>query len=359
VDEWEEFAGTIPAAASMEPEALRDDAKSILLRIADVMEQSQSDAERESKSRGEHDAGRSGADSAAQFHAGERLGEGFSLPDVVSEYRALRATVIRRWTSQHHPGTLALDELTLFNEGLDQALTESVKRFWEKLDRARELFMGALGHDLRTPLQIIMQCVKYLERPETATRTHEQMRAYIGESAEQIRSMVEDLLDVARTRLGGSLPISPASIDLIPLCCAAVDELRVAHPSATLITQVPDTLVGVWDAARLHQLLTNILKNALQHGDPSKPISLSVVVDGERVLVKIHNHGKPIPDHMLAKLFEPLARGEHTREDQRGASMGLGLYIANSIARAHRGSITVDSDAEHGTAFTVCLPMTT
>jgi signal transduction histidine kinase len=354
--EWDEFARTIPAAASMDPKELRDHARDILMWVAREMEQSQSDTHKAEKGRGEHDALNGGVDSAAQIHAVGRLEDGFSLPDMASEYRALRASVIRRWNAQQHSGPHALEDLTRFNEGIDQAQTESIKRFSEKLDRARELFMGALGHDLRTPLHVIMQCAHYVSRPETATRTHAQLAAYISESAEHIRNMVEDLLDVARTKLGGSMPIDVSTMDLVSMCHAALNELRLAHPSVTFVTDMPQTLSGSWDGARLRQLVTNILRNAIQHGDPTQPISLSAQEDGERVLMKIHNAGEPIPEHMLDKIFEPLVRGEHTPAQHRGSSMGLGLYIANTIASAHRGSIKVESAVNHGTTFTVCLP---
>jgi signal transduction histidine kinase len=356
LSEWEEFARTIPAAAAMDPKALRDHAKEILTRVAREMEHSQSGTQSAEKGRGERDTSNSGVDSAAQTHATGRLADGFSLPDMASEYRALRASVIRRWNAQGYSGPDALEDLTRFNEGIDQALTESIIRFSEKLDRARELFMGALGHDLRTPLHVIMQCAQYVTRPETATRTHAQMAAYISESAEHIRNMVEDLLDVARTKLGGSMPINVSTMDIVSLCRAAVDELKLAHPSVTFVTDLPQTLSGSGDRARLHQLVTNILRNAIQHGDATKPILLSAQEDGGRVLIEIHNSGDPIPEHLLHRLFEPLVRGEHTPAHQRGSSMGLGLYIANTIASAHRGTIRVQSAINDGTTFTVCLP---
>lgn len=357
LDEWIVFAGTIPAAASLNRKALRNDAREILCRIAADMEREQSEDMRAAKSRGTEDMQGAGRDSAAQSHAGARLMEGFTLPDMISEYRALRASVVRRWTAQESPGAEALNEITRFNEGIDQALAESTVRFTDRVDRARELFMGTLGHDLRTPLHVIMQCAQYLSRPETATRTHAQIGGYIAESAEQIRDMVEDLLDVVKTKLGGSLPITTESVDLAHLCHRAVNEIRIAHPSVNFQTNVPAALFGTWDGGRLRQLLMNLLKNAVQHGDPSLPIALSAHLEGKQAVVKVHNEGKAIPAHLLPKLFEPLTRGEHSPEYQRGASLGLGLYIAETIAAAHGGHIEVDSAAERGTTLTVHLPL--
>jgi signal transduction histidine kinase len=357
LDEWIVFARTIPAAASLSPKSLRNDAREILSRIAADMETEQSEEMRAAKSQGTKDTQRQG-DSAAQSHAGTRLLEGFTLPDMVSEYRALRASVVRQWSAKESPGPESLREMTRFHEGIDQALEESTQRFTDKLDRARELFMGALGHDLRTPLHVIMQCTQYLSRPETPTRTHAQIGGYIAESAEHIRDMVEDLLDVVKTKLGGSLPISTASVDLIHLCHRAVNEIRIAHPSVKFRTNVPNAMFGMWDGARLHQLLLNLLKNAVQHGDASMPITLSVEREREHAMMSVHNEGKPILEHLLPKLFEPLTRGEHIPEHQRGASLGLGLYIAEAITAAHGGRIDVDSAAQRGTTFTVRLPLT-
>lgn len=356
LDEWIVFAGTIPAAASLTRTSLRNDAREILSRIAADMETEQSEEMRAAKSQGTEDTQRQG-DSAAQSHAGTRLLEGFTLPDMVSEYRALRASVVRQWSAKESPGPESLREMTRFHEGIDQALAESTQRFTDKVDRARELFMGALGHDLRTPLHVIMQCAQYLSRPETPTRTHAQIGGYIAESAEHIRDMVEDLLDVVKTKLGGSLPISTASVDLVHLCHGAVNEVRITHPSVNFQINVPNALFGMWDGGRLRQLLMNLLKNAVQHGDASMPITLSVEREREHAMVSVHNEGKPIPEHLLPKLFEPLTRGEHIPEHQRGASLGLGLYIAEAIAAAHGGNIGVDSATETGTTFTVQLPL--
>ena len=357
LDEWIAFARTIPAAASLNRKALKNDAREILSGIAADMEKEQSEEVRAAKSRGTEDTLTELRDSPAQSHAGARLLEGFTLPDMVSEYRALRASVVHRWTAQQRPGPESLNEITRFNEGIDQALAESTKRFTDKLDRARELFMGALGHDLRTPLHVIMQCTQYLSRPETPTRSHAQIGGYIAESAERIRDMVEDLLDVVKTKLGGSLPISTESVDLVHVCHRAVEEIRITHPSVNFRVDVPSALFGAWDGGRLRQLLMNLLKNAVQHGDPSRPVVLSARREGERALVKVHNEGEPIPAHLLPMLFEPLTRGEHIPEHQRGASLGLGLYIAETITAAHGGRIAVESAAEKGTTFTVYLPL--
>jgi len=169
--------------------------------------------------------------------------------------------------------------------------------------------------------------------------------------------MIEDLLDVSRTRLGGSLPLEPASVDLTAVCNQTLRELRALHPGSSLLTTLGGDLRGVWDAARLEQLLTNLVRNAIQHGDATRPVTISARGEDERIILKVHNEGDPIPAATLARIFEPLVRGVGPKgAGKPGRNMGLGLYIACTIAEAHGGSIEVESSRKSGTCFTVSLP---
>src|SRR5688572_6211693 len=145
--EWEEFARTVVSAHGLDKEALRDHAEQMLRMMAAQMRGAQSDDEQKSKSRGQAFAAGVLGDTAAQLHANRRFVEGFTLDEMVSEYRAVRASVIRLWVRDHSHEPHGLYELIRFNEGIDELLTESVARFSKRLDRARELFMGVLGHD--------------------------------------------------------------------------------------------------------------------------------------------------------------------------------------------------------------------
>lgn len=359
LQDWENFARTLPAAAGMDVGQLRDHAEKILRAIAYDMARAQSTQEEISKSKGGRDAVEAGgSESAAQTHGGGRLDEGFSMPEMVAEYRALRASVLRRWRKHvTTAGADALDEATRFSEGIDQALSESTSRFSEKLDRSRELFMGALGHDLRGPLHIILRAATYLQNPDTSDRKRADMVGYVLQGADHMRRMIEDLLDVARTKLGGSLPIQLAGADAREICNRVLEEVRVLHPDRQLHLETIGELHGTWDAARLEQLLFNLVSNAVQHGDPTKPIA--VVAEGEKgnVSLSVHNEGEPIPERMLSRIFEPLVQGEKSWDGTRAAgNMGLGLYIACTVARAHHGSIDVVSTKAAGTTFKVTLP---
>lgn len=356
LEEWEQFARSLCGSEALDPRVLRDHAREMLARVADDMEEPQSRKQQVARSRGERDTADQAADSAAQRHGGGRLTEGFTMPETVAEFRALRASIVRRWID-HGPvcNEAALRELTRFHDAIDQALSESVQRFHEKLSRARQLFMGTLSHDLRSPLQVIVQSADALRRSTTPGPKQAQLPIHIADSAAHIGSMLDDLLDVARTKLGGTLPIQRRETDLGEVCCAVLNELRAAHPNVNFELNVAPNIHGKWDAGRLNQLLTNLLRNAVQHGDVERPISLSATSQQDRAYLAVHNFGEPIPSRVLGSIFDPLTRGEKD-DTPPTASLGLGLYIARTIAEAHGGTLSVDSSREHGTKFTVCLP---
>lgn len=357
LDEWERFAISIPSARGLDKRALRDDAKEILVRIGSEMAVPQTDQQQKKKAEARAMAVVGVADTPAQSHGAARFADGFDLKEMLSEYRALRASVIRLWMS-HDVDEIhgKLYELTRFNEGIDQAMTESVARFSDQLDRAREIFMGTLGHDLRAPLQVILQSATSLLNPGARTHDHKVLAGYIERSALHVNVMVNSLLDVARTRLGGTLPMEPKLMEAGEVCRAVVQEFGVLHPSRGVRLQIAGDLHGIWDEARLYQLVSNLVRNAIQHGDPSTTVTVTATGHADHVSLSVHNAGEPIPTSQIAKIFDPMTRAyNQTGQDDR-TSLGLGLYIADTIARAHRGAIHVESSRELGTSFTVSLP---
>lgn len=357
--EWERFARSIPCTSGMDVASLRDDAKSILVTIAYDIQSSQSSAEQQAKSQGKRDCSTSDPrDTAAEVHGRTRFGEGFTLSELVSEFRALRATVIRLWVA--HPSyneSDAIYAMTRFNEGIDTAVAQSLARFSSRLDQSREIFMGALGHDLRTPLQVIASAAAYLR---TATANSPQQQSVVDQierSTKQISAMVRDLLDVARTRLGGVFPIDLAPMDAVDLCNEITDEFKQLFPKRALALTVNGDAKGTWDRARLNQLLSNLVRNAFQHGAHDQPVTLSVVGADDHVSFSVHNHGEPIPPELLPHVFEPMSRvSTDSRSTHDSGSLGLGLHIACEVARAHGGSIKVSSTKTSGTEFCVRLP---
>jgi signal transduction histidine kinase len=361
--EWEAFARSVWPVKEKDPRELRDHAAEILRATAWDMKSAQTAAEQSDKSKG---GGRDGADSArvngaSDVHAVGRVNSGFDLLAVVAEYRALRASVIRLWrASGPDPDLRDVADLTRFNESIDQSLTEAVRSFTERVDRSRRMFLAILGHDLRNPLQSVTMLADALSETGGLDADSAAMASQISASAAAMGRMIGDLLVFTGAGLGATMPTSPAAMDLRSLCREVVDELRSAHPARQLRVELHGDLTGEWDAARLRQVISNLLGNAVQHGAETGPVDLSVRGDGPAdVLLAVRNGGPPIPADLLPNIFDPLVRGGSSPELQkqrRPGSIGLGLYIAREVVAAHGGAIDVTSSAEAGTVFTVRLP---
>jgi signal transduction histidine kinase len=356
--EWEAFARTIlPVTAGMTQQQLRDEAERILRHIAHDMKLEQTDEEQQAKAEGRRAIAPPGnGASAAEVHSTDRQTSGFTLIEMVSEYRALRASVIRLWTKGLRDGATPVDlyQLTRFNEALDEFQSDSIMHFTKKLDHSRDLVLAVLGHDLRDPLSVIVTYATYLRRLD---RFDENARTAVGRlftTATRMRLMVSDLLDFARARLGAVLPITRAPMDINEACRRAIDEVETLHPRSTLCMRRNGPLEGEWDPVRISQLLTNLLGNAVQHGSSEKPVDVILNGDENEVSITVHNEGTPIPANELQRIFEPMVRG--SREQATPSSIGLGLYIAREVVRAHGGRIKVQSSADAGTTFTVSLP---
>ena len=351
--EWEKFAASIPAASGMDTKALRNDAERILQAIALDLSQSQSDEQQETKAKGH--APKPLRTSAANEHGSVRQSEGFGLNEMVSEFRALRASVIRLWTRElPFAERETLDQLTRFHEAVDQALHDSVERFSTGLDRSRDLLLGILGHDLRSPLGAAINSARYLLQSEGLSGVQIKSTSIILRSGTRIEQIVSDILDIARTRLGGSLPIAPAPANLSVICQQVVEETQAFHPEHRVTFKPVGDLRGDFDEGRVGQLLTNLVENAIRHGAADKPVAITASASASDLVIGVHNEGAPIPPTELRRIFEPLTQSENGRNKSEG--LGLGLYSAQLIAQAHGGDINVESFEHEGTTFTVRLP---
>jgi signal transduction histidine kinase len=360
--EWETFAGSLGAVSeNMDMVALRDHASQMLTVIAADLETAQSDRQQHAKSVGKAPASATDvhAITAAEAHGADRAERGFSTDEMVSEFRALRASVIRLWTEAR--GELTNEEvreLTRFNEAIDQALTESVSRYTGDLNQSKEMFIAILGHDLRTPLGSIITSSTFMLDLNELTEPFRTLTARIASSSRRMDRMVGDLLDLTRSRLGGGIPIERDWMDLGDAVREVAAELTAQHAGRDIEISATGDLGGRWDRGRLSQVLTNLIGNAIEHGARETPVR--VVIDGAagEVVIAIHNHGMPIPARLIARIFDPMKRRQANgrRPSGAGANLGLGLYIAQQIVAGHNGRINVDSSASAGTTFTVRVP---
>jgi hypothetical protein len=351
--EWVSFAKAILPAANMDNLALRDHAAEILLATATDMRLSES----------EDAAGKVASDEvlhkASEEHAIGRLGAGFGLMEVVSEYRALRASVHRLWaTSEHSLASTNLDDVARFDASIDKSLERAVSSYINRVDQSRDMFMAILSHDLRNPLNSIGMSASLLQLTTSAGPEAMGVISQISTNVTVMARMISDLLDYTRTRLGAGMPVNPVAMDIGLLCSELVAEYRSAQPARVIGMDIQTPCPGHWDRDRIRQAVSNLLGNALQHTDPDAPVSLSLHGDDTDVVLVIWNAGATISPGEMPNLFAPLIRGSSAGHPSanRPGSIGLGLYIAREIVTSHGGSITATSMKEEGTSFTIVLP---
>lgn len=355
IHDWTEYARVVsPANNRLSEEQLRNSARELLTGIAADMRGAQNLAQQLAKSRGERADADPVFNGIGRGHADDRQSQGFEIRALVAEFRALRASVLRRWSQTAQSDAAAFDQMIRFNEAIDQMLAESVDQFAKRTERIRDLFAGVLAHDLRSPVGAILHSAYVLLRDDNLSPTSMRAGANIQRSADRVKVMIDDLFVFTRTRLGDSLPVEPTQQDLGRICLGAVDEVCAASPDTQIEVKLTGELAGTCDGARMNQLVVNLLTNAVQHG--SGAIRLAGAGDGEHITLTISNAGSPIPAAALPTLFDPLTRGGPSAEHKRcSPGMGLGLYICRCIASAHGGTIAVES-GESGTVFTVQVP---
>ncbi|KVT76234.1 histidine kinase [Burkholderia territorii] len=356
IQAWAEYALAISHEDTrLSEKELRNSAGDILAAISADMRTSQSPREQTAKSRGDGSGSESQFSRVARAHALDRLSHGFGINDVVAEFRALRATVLRYWETTSPGGAAAFQQMIRFNEAIDEVLAESVRHYADHSGRGRDLFTGVLAHDLRSPLAAILNAAETLNYDEALSPVSERSVAFVQRSARRMKQMIDDLLVFTRTRLGDTLPVSFAPHDIGRICSDAVDEVRASYPDALIELHCVGDLAGRWDAGRTCQLIVNLLTNAVRYGKGR--IVLDATGHAGYISVAVFNEGNPIPREALPTLFDPLTRGQLSNESGVASGVGLGLYICRCIANAHQGTISVVS-GEEGTTFTVLMPRT-
>ena len=338
--------------------ALRNHSRQILLAVARDMETWETDTERSLKSKGRAESS-DGPDTAATEHGTLRHLAGFDLVQLLAEFRAMRASVLALWqrSATAEAGPSSVEEITRFNEAIDQAVAESVESYSTAVSTSRDMFLGVLGHDLRNPLSVINMTSQALLKRGMTEEAQQQAAMRIQRASAVMNRLITDLLDYTRSRLGSGIPITRSLVDVRAACEEAMEAMRAAHPEQRFEQDLCGDLRVEVDAARMQQVLSNLLGNAVQHGDRRAPILLFARGEEDVIELRIANSGAPIPTDALQTIFEPLIRASSAGSDesQHSKSLGLGLFIVREIVLGHGGTIKVQS-SESGTVFTIRIP---
>ncbi len=219
--------------------------------------------------------------------------------------------------------------------------------------RLSEMLMAMLGHDLRGPLSAMLMSAMVLER-RAENDASRQAAVRIQSSGKRMSRMISDLLDLARARLAGGIAVLRAEMDLAAVLQRAVQECQTAAPERAIEWQAEGDGSGMWDADRLAQVASNLIGNAVRHGDTEGPVRVSLDgQDPERVSFTVANAGV-IPAELTPHIFDPFRSGR--RASGASSGLGIGLYIVEQVVHAHGGTVSVRSEEGAGTTFRVDLP---
>lgn len=348
LEEWEKFAGEI--YSELDPRLLRDHAAEMLEAITDDMEAAQGENEQTAKSKGvgqAHAIGQTGA-----HHAIHRLETGFTLFQVVSEYRYLRACVLSLWGKI---GQLDADGITRFNESIDEALVEAVKKYSSVSNKNRNDLLGILGHDLKNPLAAITMGSQLLTKANNLNDHQVRIAMRLFNTSHRMHRMLDYLLDLIRIQQHRGLPINPVPCNLDIICQQIIGEIGMAYTDHVIGYHTHGNLNGVWDPDRLAQVLSNIIANALKHGERDGEVIVETrdLYPLDKVMMRIHNFGIISPT-IIHSIFN--RRIDDDTPISAGTGMGLGLFVARAIVASHGGTIEVVSNPQEGTTFIISLP---
>jgi signal transduction histidine kinase len=382
--EWESFARSIwPTVAAADPAEVCGEAEDILRAAVLDMQSNQSAAQQADKSKGASRARDEGGSlgRASSSHGTGRVASGFDLWAVVAEYRALRASVLRLWReSSPSPDLRDVDDVTRFNESIDQSLTQSVRshvvqverdreallaneqasrRQAEEANRAKDLFLATLSHEMRTPLNAIVGWLSVLRREDAETKHFQEGLKVIERNTRAQVQLIDDVLDVSRI-VSGKLRMEMGPCELIDVINAGVNVVRPAAEARriALNLQLDPSASGVWcDGVRIQQVVWNLVSNAVKFTPKGGRVDVTLSREGSSLQIRVHDTGQGISSELLPHIFDRFRQADSSTR-RRFAGLGLGLSIAKHIVEAHGGTIDASSPGEgEGSTFTVRLPI--
>ena len=382
--EWESFArGIWPKGATAEPDELRNDAEDILRATAVDMQSDQTGAQQAEKSKGSRRPWDESGDltRASSSHGSGRVASGFDLWAVVAEYRALRASVLRLWReSEPAPDLRDLDDLTRFNESMDQSLTHAVRSYAEQAEReraglllneqasreeaeaanrAKDVFLATFSHEMRTPLNAIVGWLSIL-RHESAEPRHfqEGLKVIERNTLAQVQ-LIDDVLDVSRI-VSGKLRVDIRPCELADVINMGVNVVRAAAEARgiTVDVRLDPSAGGAWcDSVRMQQVVWNLVSNAVKFTPKGGRVDVTLSREKSSFQIHVSDTGQGISPELLPHVFDRFRQADSSTR-RKFAGLGLGLSIVKYIVEAHGGTVDVTSSGEgKGATFTVRLPV--
>ena len=270
-------------------------------------------------------------------------------------YRIRTRSGETKWVWDRAVGMTDESGKLVYFEGFITDITQQMEAELETQRRVEleQQLIGIVSHDLRNPLNVVMLAASTALTSEDLDPRVTRSLLKIRSAGDRAARMIRDLLDFTQARLGGGIAIERKSANLLDLVHQVVDEAETTHPGRRVKVAHVGGSEGEWDPDRLAQALQNLVVNALRHGTPETDVTVRTSGTDERIVVEVHNHGAPIPEELRARLFRPMQRGSGADRGHR--SVGLGLYIVDSIVRGHGGQVDVTSTAEEGTTFRIEL----
>jgi signal transduction histidine kinase len=384
LEEWEGFARSIwPSGATAEPAEIRDEAEDILRATALDMQSDQTSAQQAEKSKGASRAREEGdgLGQASSTHGSGRVASGFDLWAVIAEYRALRASVLRLWRdSGPAPDLRDVDDVTRFNESIDQSLTHAVRSYAQRIEhdreamlaneqasrrdaeaanRAKDVFLATLSHEMRTPLNAIVGWLSIL-RNEDFERQHlqEGLRVIERNTKAQVQ-LIDDVLDVSRI-VSGKLRVDIRPCELTEVIHAGVNAVRPAAEARGITVDVqldPSASRTLCDVVRIQQVVWNLVSNAVKFTPKGGRVDVTLSREQSSLQIQVHDNGQGISAELLPRVFDRFRQADSSTR-RRFAGLGLGLSIVKYIVEAHGGTVEAHSAGEgQGSTFTVRLPI--
>lgn len=356
--EWISYAqNNINHAYEMNLEEVTDHVREILDRIVEDMESSQTDDQQESKSKGNKELSSKDRE-VGTAHGEQRVGFGFDFMQLSSEFRALRASVLRLWAQKSRKEDWKTDfhDMIRFNEAIDEIWMVSLDRFQTKLEESKNLFLGILGHDLRNPIATVKGANAILNLSKERTEKEKKILDLSNSSIKRMTELIDNLLELTELKLGSGMTMKKSTYDLQERLRDIVHELQLGHPESQIVFNSSEPVVGDWDILRIEQMVTNLITNAIRHGKQGGRVKVAITKENDQALLSVHNDGAPIPEEIREKIFNSrFSRSNGSSGNEK--SYGLGLLVVKEVVEGHEGEIRVKSTEKDGTTFTVKLPL--